>query len=29
MDFSDGYIYVDYNHAEGAADDMIGQSQAS
>lgn len=28
MDFSDGYIYVDYNHAEGAADDMVGQSQA-
>ncbi|MEZ3180292.1 WXG100 family type VII secretion target [Streptomyces pimonensis] len=28
MDFSDGYIYVDYNHAEGAADDMISQSKA-
>ncbi|MFI1418801.1 WXG100 family type VII secretion target [Streptomyces sp. NPDC020731] len=28
MDFSDGYIYVDYNHAEGAADDMVGQSKA-
>ena len=28
MDFSDGYIYVDYNHAEGAADDMVSQSQS-
>ncbi|GAA2267419.1 hypothetical protein GCM10010415_35690 [Streptomyces atrovirens] len=28
MDYSDGYIYVDYSHAEGAADDMITQSQA-
>ncbi|CAL9613470.1 hypothetical protein SUDANB58_05688 [Streptomyces sp. enrichment culture] len=28
MDFSDGYIYVDYNHAEGAADDMVSQSKA-
>ncbi|WP_327412682.1 WXG100 family type VII secretion target [Streptomyces sp. NBC_01233] len=28
MDFSDGYIYVDYNHAENAADDMVSQSQA-
>ncbi|GAA4792666.1 WXG100 family type VII secretion target [Streptomyces ziwulingensis] len=28
MDFSDGYIYVDYNHAEGAAEDMISQSQS-
>ncbi len=28
MDFSDGYIYVDYNHAEGAADDMVTQSQS-
>lgn len=28
MDFSDGYIYVDYNKAEGAADDMVSQSQA-
>ncbi|WP_434587659.1 WXG100 family type VII secretion target [Streptomyces sp. A5-4] len=28
MDFTDGYIYVDYNHAEGAADDMVAQSQA-
>lgn len=28
MDFTDGYIYVDYNHAEGAAEDMVAQSQA-
>lgn len=28
MDFSDGYIYVDYNRAEGSAEDMINQSQA-
>jgi WXG100 family type VII secretion target len=28
VDFSDGYIYVDYNHAENAADDMVSQSQA-
>ncbi|MCX4703073.1 WXG100 family type VII secretion target [Streptomyces sp. NBC_01373] len=28
MDFSDGYIYVDYNPVEGAADDMVSQSQS-
>jgi WXG100 family type VII secretion target len=28
MDFTDGYIYVDYNQAEGAADDMIVKSQS-
>ncbi|MDQ1005805.1 WXG100 family type VII secretion target [Streptomyces sp. V4I23] len=28
MDFSDGYIYVDYNHADNAAEDMVSQSQA-
>ena len=28
MDYSDGYIYVDYNRAEGSAEDMINQSQA-
>ncbi|CAL9427350.1 MULTISPECIES: WXG100 family type VII secretion target [unclassified Streptomyces] len=28
MDFSDGYIYVDYDRAEGSAEDMIIQSQA-
>ncbi|WP_179120060.1 WXG100 family type VII secretion target [Streptomyces tsukubensis] len=27
MNFSDGYIYVDYHHAEGAAEDLGGQSQ--
>ncbi|MFJ2095306.1 WXG100 family type VII secretion target [Streptomyces sp. NPDC087901] len=28
MDFSDGYIFVDYRHAENAADDMVSQTQA-
>ncbi|MFK4103140.1 WXG100 family type VII secretion target [Streptomyces sp. NPDC019531] len=28
MDFSDGYIYVDYRHTENAADDMVSQTQA-
>ncbi|MYV51682.1 WXG100 family type VII secretion target [Streptomyces sp. SID3212] len=28
MDFTDGYIYIDYNHAEGAADNMVTQSQS-
>lgn len=28
MDFTDGYIYVDYNHVEGSADDMVAQSQS-
>ncbi|MFH8534000.1 WXG100 family type VII secretion target [Streptomyces tendae] len=28
MDFSDGYIYVDYAHATGAIDDMETESRA-
>ncbi|MFF3243765.1 WXG100 family type VII secretion target [Streptomyces sp. NPDC002870] len=28
MDLSDGFIYVDYKHAENASEDMISQSQA-
>lgn len=28
MDLSDGFIYVDYNSAENAAEDMVFQSQA-
>ncbi|GAA3859912.1 hypothetical protein GCM10023084_11870 [Streptomyces lacrimifluminis] len=28
MDFSEGYIYVDYNSAEASVDDMQEQSQA-
>jgi WXG100 family type VII secretion target len=28
MDLSDGYIYIDYKHAENAGDDMVSQSQA-
>ncbi|MGC9501095.1 WXG100 family type VII secretion target [Streptomyces sp. WG7] len=28
MDLSDGYIYIDYQHAENASDDMVSQSQA-
>ncbi|MGW1561926.1 WXG100 family type VII secretion target [Streptomyces sp. NPDC002144] len=28
MDYSDGYIYVDYNQAESSAEEMISQSQA-
>ncbi|MEE1940111.1 WXG100 family type VII secretion target [Streptomyces sp. TRM 70361] len=28
MNLSDGYIYIDYRHAENAADDMVEQSQA-
>lgn len=28
MDMSDGFIYVDYNHADNASEDMISQSGA-
>ncbi|MFI5689327.1 WXG100 family type VII secretion target [Streptomyces sp. NPDC051636] len=28
MDFSDGFIYVDYKHADNAANDMVSQSGA-
>ena len=28
MDLSDGYIYIDYQQAQNAADDMVAQSQA-
>ncbi|MCO5994326.1 WXG100 family type VII secretion target [Actinoallomurus rhizosphaericola] len=27
-DFTDGYIYVDYNHMNNAADDLVSQTQA-
>ncbi|MET9562765.1 MULTISPECIES: WXG100 family type VII secretion target [Streptomyces] len=28
MDYTDGYIYVDYNHAESAADDLITETRS-
>ncbi|MFD9545712.1 WXG100 family type VII secretion target [Streptomyces sp. NPDC060022] len=28
MDFSDGQIYIDYNHTQNAGEDMVLQSQA-
>lgn len=28
MDFTDGHIFIDYNHAQNAGEDMVQQSQA-
>jgi WXG100 family type VII secretion target len=28
MNFTDGYIHIDYNHVHGAVEDMIAQSTA-